>query len=141
MYDSIIQWISVIGSVASIVGIPFTLFQVWRVKIISKRTLAEFNKTDAISDISKCIEMINEAAVLLKDEQFEKALTNMKSIKAMIIQMKVIVPQFELSKSQKDVGDTINSHINSLQENINTIHRYHKSPNPTLTAESFFGVF
>lgn len=128
MVETILKWVSLIGSLASIIGIPITLFQVWRVKAISKRTLKEFNKADAIADISKCDEMINDVMDLLKNEQFEQALTNMKSIKTMIIQMKVIVPQFELPYSKRDVEDTISVHIDKLQDNINTIHKYHKSP-------------
>lgn len=128
MDETTYQWLSIIGSVASIIGIPFTLFQVWRVKTISKGVLKEFNKADAISDISKCNELINEAVDLLKNEQLEEALTNMKSIKSMIIQMKVIVPQFELSQDKETVEYKIGNHIEWLQNHINTIHKYHKTP-------------
>lgn len=124
----ILTIVSAAGSIASIVGIYITLHQVRTVKKISKQTHQEINKTDAISDISKCNAMIKECIPLLKQDNFETALIKMRDVKDMVVKLKVIAKEIELSDYKETFDTNVDLHIKQLSNNINTIDDNYKSP-------------
>ena len=126
--NTVLTWISAIGSVASIIGIVITFLQVRTVRRIAADTHREISKTDAVADISKCNALVKESMTLLMRDDFVTALSKMRDVKDMIIKLKIVAGQFDLGDYQEDFESDIKLRIKALHDNINTIDNNHATP-------------
>lgn len=128
MNQQLFNWLSLIGSIASITGIIVTFYQVKSVKEISRQTQRSLNKVNVISEISKCNEIVKEITRSLKSENFEHSLDKMRDVKDMIIKIKVWVTQLQHPNIDRSFRENIDTHIAILTNSINDIDDNHRTP-------------
>lgn len=122
--------ISLIGTIITIFGFPITIYELVKVKTIAKKTQKEINRVDTFGNIAKCNQIIKEVSSCLKQQQIEPALTKLRDVKDLFVQIKVFVGDCDFDEDRLAViQNKADLHLNKIQESINDIEQNHSSPN------------
>ena len=121
--------LSIVGSVISIIGFSITIWQLIQVKSIANKTQKEINRVDTFGNIAKCNQIIKEVPSCLKQNQIDQALTKLRDVKDLFVQIKVFIAEvgFESDKLA-EIQNQAEVHLNRIQESINDIENNHKTP-------------
>lgn len=81
MNDEFVKWIGVIGSVASLIGLPVAIWQIYKTRHAAEAAKDASNKTQKIisqnlllTDISTCAKLIDDVKSYVRSERYETAL-------------------------------------------------------------------
>lgn len=125
--ENIINYISVLGSYASLLGILIAYKQIKSVKEISKITkqsvednVAEVNQYLSYSEISKTIQVVSEIENYIQVSRCESALIRMKDLKLALIE---ISSNFRVVKEESNLP-MLKKNITVLGLDINNIYAY-----------------
>ena len=98
MSDEFVKWIGVIGSVASLIGLPIAIWQIYKTRLIAEATMEasiqtqkSISKNLLLSDISVCIKYIEEIRSYLKADNFESAQIRIIDLISQLIQIREIL--------------------------------------------------
>lgn len=137
------DWLSIFGSISSIVGLAITCFQIFKVKDVAiqtneavQRNIKSVNKFLTFSDVSKALKIIDTIEVAMLDNHFEIVFVYLKELKDFLtdIQCNTKVSSIiaeELATLQTYVGKltpdirNLNSYLSSgksFQSNVITKH-------------------
>ena len=121
--------LSIIGSVITIIGFPITIWQLIQVKSIANKTQKEINRVDTFGNIAKCNQIIKEVSTCLKQNHIEQALTKLRDVKDLFVQIKVFISDCGFDEVQLD-GIKYNAevHLGKIQKSINDIEKNHNTP-------------
>lgn len=121
--------LSIVGSVISIIGFTITIWQLIQVKSIANKTQKEINRVDTFGNIAKCNQIIKEVPSCLKQDQIDQALTKLRDVKDLFVQIKVFIAEvgFESDKLE-EIQNQAEVHLSRIQESINDIENNHKTP-------------
>lgn len=79
--DEFIKWIGVIGSVASLIGLPIAIWQIYKTRRAAESAREASNNTQKIisqnlllTDISTCAKLIDDVKSFVRNERYETAL-------------------------------------------------------------------
>lgn len=126
--NNFLTWFSAVGSLITIIGVIVNWWQIKRVKTIATETRNGMNNTSAIADISKCNELIYEISAYLNGGKLELAVSKLRELKTLIVELKIIVPKLKIKDIGPDYPVAIGEHINRLSSAINNIESNYKSP-------------
>jgi len=96
--DEFVKWISIIGSVASLIGIAFTYWQIYKTrraaeaaKDASLQTQKAISRNLLISDVSNCMKHIEEIRLYMRGENYELALVRVNDLNSNLIQIQKVL--------------------------------------------------
>lgn len=122
---SLFEWISLIGSIASIVGLPIALYQIYKIKSNTQitndaivKTSKEILRTYSIVDIAKYCAIIKLIQNLLNSSKYEIAVYQMRELKEVMIELKEL--------RLLDIGnfkEEMSSHIISIGTDISNLQK------------------
>lgn len=122
--------ISLIGSIITVFCFPLTIFELFKVKSIAKKTQKEINRVDTFGNIAKCNQIIKEVSSCLKQKQPEHALTKLRDVKGLFVQIKVFARDCGFEKNELgDIQQKAEQHLSKIQESINVIEQNYSFPN------------
>lgn len=94
MSDEFAKWIGVIGSIASLVGLPIAIWQIYKTrraaesaKAASIQTQETISRNLLVFNISTCIKHIEEIKFCLLNEKYELATTRSHDLISQLIQI------------------------------------------------------
>ena len=98
MSDEFVKWIGVIGSVASLVGLPIAIWQIYKTRraaeaaeIASLQTQKSILRNLLLSDVSICIKHIEEIKSSARNEKYELSLTRVNDLVSQLIQIQEVL--------------------------------------------------
>jgi len=125
--QTIINFLSVLGTYVSIFGLVVAYIQISSVKRIAKLTEEKVQETKekmnlilSVSDISKAIKVAEEAQIFLKHESYQSAFLRLKDLKSVIIQASMIptLNQFSSTDDYLGLKSKLFDDINNLSDFI-----------------------
>lgn len=91
------NYVTIIGSALSLIGLIFAFFQIRSVEEISRHTrdevklsLKRFNQVLSVADISRCIKIVEETQRFIDQGEYKLAQLRMRDIKKVLIQLESI---------------------------------------------------
>lgn len=130
-----------ICNIATLLGLTFTIYQLYMVKKIAIETQRELNRIDTLVDIGKCNEIIKDITFSLKNYRLDHVLSKLREVKDMIVKFKVYLGKLDdYRKLDSHYLEEIDYHLNILQGSINDIERNYKDPktlNTMVIGENF----
>lgn len=124
------QVISISSGIITIIGFPITIYQLVKVKAIAKKTQKEINRVDTFGNIAKCNQIIKEVSSCLRQQQLEQALSKLRDVKDLFVQIKVFVEDCGFDKKDLDtIQQKAGVHLSKIQDSINDIEQNHNTPN------------
>ena len=94
MSSELVNWISIIGSVASLIGLPIAIWQIYKTrraaeaaKDASLQTQKVISRNLLISDVSTCIKHIEELKSFVRNENYQLALVRVNDLVSQLMQI------------------------------------------------------
>ena len=119
------QFLGAIGSNASILGIVYTLYQLYKIreetaliKETSEATKRELFKLENFGDITRGISLIHETQNYLRSTKFELALIKLQDLKIIIAENISIIAEGDQAEELKAEKTNLNLLIASLEKEI-----------------------
>lgn len=123
--SSISDYISAVGSIASLYGIVFTLWQISQVKRVTEavseavdKKLEEIDSLIVYADVKRHIEICNSINLYLMSKKYEIAAIKIEQLKEVLINLKQ-----SKDLQVKDI-DAASSHIFNLNVDLQSIRKY-----------------
>ena len=98
MSDEFVKWIGFIGSVASLIGLPIAIWQIYKTrraaeaaKEASLQTQKSILRNLLLSDVSICIKHIEEIKSSARNEKYELSLTRVNDLISQLIQIQEVL--------------------------------------------------
>ena len=98
MSDEFVKWIGVFGSVASLVGLPIAIWQIYKTRlaaeaseVASLQTQKSILRNLLLSDVSTCIKHIEEIKSSARNEKYELSLTRINDLISQLIQIQEVL--------------------------------------------------
>jgi len=98
MSDEFIKWIGVLGSLASLVGLPIAIWQIYKTRraaeaaeTASLQTQKSILRNLLLSDVSICIKHIEEIKSSARNEKYELSLTRVNDLISQLIQIQEVL--------------------------------------------------
>jgi len=93
-----VKWIGVIGSVASLVGLPIAIWQIYKTRraaeaaeVASLQTQKSILRNLLLFDVSICIKHIEEIKSSARNEKYELSLTRVNDLISQLIQIQEVL--------------------------------------------------
>ena len=127
MNSEIVNWISIIGSFASLIGLAFAYWQIYKTRKAaesaekaSRQTKEAISRNLLIYDISTCIKYIEEIRLYLRNDNYELAQVRSKDLISYIIQNQSLLKSFNQSDkiNFEEIVAELNRLRNLLQKKI-----------------------
>lgn len=132
------DYISGVGSVASLYGIIITLWQVSRVKKVATaaseavdRKLKEIDSFMAFADVKRHIEICNSINVYLTSKEYEAAAIKIEQLREMLVNLR------QSNELKDDDFDSASSHLQNLGTDLQSL-RKHRSGTVKLNSDVLF---
>ncbi len=126
MSNTIVNWISLLGSIASIVGIYLTYRQVKAVKKVaevtkeaSEQTQKSILKTLSTVEVTKYCESIFMIQNAIKEDEIKLAIHYCHELKTTLIELQESIS----SLNENQISNDLSVHIQALGININNMHK------------------
>ncbi len=98
MSDEFVKWIGVLGSVASLVGLPIAIWQIYKTRRAAEaaedaslQTQKSILRNLLLSDVSICIKHIEEIKSSARNEKYELSLTRVSDLISQLIQIQEVL--------------------------------------------------
>ncbi|MGI8788951.1 MAG: hypothetical protein ACR2HG_14510 [Pyrinomonadaceae bacterium] len=92
--DEFIKWFGFIGSVASLVGLPIAIWQIYKTRRVAEaarnaalQTQKTISRNLLISDVSTCVKHIEEIKSFVRTENYELALVRINDLVSQLMQI------------------------------------------------------
>ena len=132
------DYISCVGSVASLYGIIITLWQVSRVKKVATaaseavdRKLKEIDSFMAFADVKRHIEICNSINVYLTLKEYEAAAIKIEQLREMLVNLR------QSNELKDDDFNSASSHLQNLGTDLQSL-RKHRSGTVKLNSDVLF---
>ncbi len=96
--DEFVKWIGFIGSVASLIGLPIAIWQIYKTRraaeaaeVASLQTQKSILRNLLLSDVSICIKYIEEIKSSARNEKYEMSLTRVNDLISQLIQIQEVL--------------------------------------------------
>lgn len=123
-FQTWIDILSLIGSIASIIGIPLSLWQIFKIKSNTdasrkaiEETKGEIQRVASISDLAKVAEIIKHIQDSISEQKDDIALFRLKELKSIIIELKE-----RPILDSTDFKEKISRHIVTIGADIINLH-------------------
>ena len=98
MNDESVKWIGVIGSVASLIGLPVAIWQIYKTRRAAEaatnaalQTQRTISRNLLLSDVSTCTRNLEEIKSFVRDEKYESALIRATDLTSQLIQIQEVL--------------------------------------------------
>jgi len=96
--DESVKWIGVIGSVASLIGLPVAIWQIYKTRRAAEaatnaalQTQRTISRNLLLSDVSTCTRNLEEIKSFVRDEKYESALIRATDLTSQLIQIQEVL--------------------------------------------------
>lgn len=93
--ETLYWWLGLLGSIASLTGLPFAIWQIYKTRRIAEaarnaslKTQAAISRNLLLSDISICTRNIEEIKSFTRNEKYESALIRITDLVSQLIQLR-----------------------------------------------------
>ncbi len=94
MNDEFVKWIGIIGSVASLIGLPVAIWQIYKTRRAAEaareaslQTQKVISRNLFISDVSTCVKHIEELKTFVRNENYQLALVRINDLVSQLMQI------------------------------------------------------
>lgn len=98
MNGEFVKWIGIIGSIASLVGLPIAIWQIYKTrraaesaKMASIQTQKTISRNLILSDVSNCTRNLEEIKQFVRNERYESSLIRTNDLVTQLIQIREIL--------------------------------------------------